>query len=174
MRIVSYNCRGLRPGQNAADGAQRFVIDELLGNTDILCIQETFLPKQDLGRLNSLNDDFHGVGESTTDLSMGIVRGRISGGVAIMWHKRYDPNISVIRLNVDWCIAIKVLCGNTVFIILNVYTPYECYDNEAEYLQRLAFIDSFIEESECTAIYSMSWEILMQTYPMRSPCLVST
>lgn len=64
-----------------------------------------FLSKQDLDKLNSINDDFHEVGESTTDLSMGILRGRILGGVAILWHKKYDPLISVIRLGVDWCVA---------------------------------------------------------------------
>ena len=51
-------------------------------NCDILCLQETFLPKQDLAKLNSFSDNSHGAGESTTDLTMGIVRGRIAGGVA--------------------------------------------------------------------------------------------
>jgi len=36
------------------------------------------------------NDHFYGAGESTTDFSMGIVRGRIAGGVAILWHKKLD------------------------------------------------------------------------------------
>ncbi len=58
------------------------VVDKLMQNCDILCLQETFLSKQDLGKLNSFNDNFHGAGTSTTDLTMGIVRGRISGGVA--------------------------------------------------------------------------------------------
>lgn len=40
---------------------------------------------------------FHGVGESTTDLHMGTVRGIIPEGVAILWHKKHDPLISVIR-----------------------------------------------------------------------------
>lgn len=78
MRVVSYNTRGLRLGQTAADKARRLVVDKLFENTDILCIQETFLPKQDLDKLNSVNRDFHGVGESTTDLSLRFVHGRIS------------------------------------------------------------------------------------------------
>lgn len=78
------------------------------------------LAKQDLDKLKSINNDFHGAGESTTDLSMEIVRGRIPVGVAILWHKRYDPLITVIRLEVDWCIAIKVMHNNNVFGILNV------------------------------------------------------
>jgi len=38
---------------------------------------------------------------------MGIVRGRIPGGVVILWHKKFDSLISVVRLGVDWCIAIQ-------------------------------------------------------------------
>ncbi|KAL7369458.1 hypothetical protein ABVT39_022833, partial [Epinephelus coioides] len=109
----------------------------------------------DLDKLNSVHSNFHGVGESTTDLSLGLVQGRIPGSVAIMWHKKYDPLISVIRLRVDWCVAIKVSYNGNVLIILNVYTPYECSSNEDEYLHKLAFIGSFIEENECTRIYVM-------------------
>ena len=120
LRVVSYNSRGLRLGHGAGDKAHRIVIDRLLESTDILCLQETFLAKQDLDRLNTVNDNFHGAGESTTDLSMGILRGRIPGGVAIFWHKKYDPLISVIRLEVDWAIAIKLEHDGKAFIILTV------------------------------------------------------
>lgn len=85
---------------------------------NILCVQETFLAKQDLDKLNTVNETFHVAGESTTDLSTGLVRGRISGGVAILWHKKYDPMISVIRLEVDWGIAIKVVHNDEVFFFV--------------------------------------------------------
>lgn len=45
------------------------------------------------------------------DLSMGIVRGRISGGVAILWEKKLD-SINVVRLDADWCIALDFVCNN--------------------------------------------------------------
>lgn len=152
IRVVSYNSRGLRLGQGAGDKAQRFVSDKLMENTDILCLQETFLAKQDLDRLNSVNDDFHGAGESTTNLSTGMQRGRIPGGVAIFWHKRYDPLITVIRLDVDWAIAIKVEHNDRAFVVLNMYTPYESTKNEDEYISRLGFISSFIMQSAYTSI----------------------
>lgn len=133
-------------GQSAGDKAHRIVVDNLLENCDILCMQETFLAKQDLEKLNSLNDNFHGAGESTTDLSMGIVRGRIPGGVAILWNKKLDSLINVVRLGADWCIAIQFNHNGREFIIINVYTPYECHQNEDEYLNRLAFINSFIQD----------------------------
>ena len=130
MRVGSFNCRGLRLGSSVGDRARRVAVDNLLLKCDILCLQETFLPKQDLGLLNSFNDTFHGAGESTTDLSMGIVRGRIAGGVAVLWHNKLDTVISVIKLEVDWCIAVHYKSNNREFIVLNVYTPYECKENE--------------------------------------------
>lgn len=77
-------------GQSAGDKAHHIVVHNLLENCDILYIQGTFLPKQDLEKLNSINDNFHGDGESTTHNGMGIVRGRISGGVNSLWNKKLD------------------------------------------------------------------------------------
>ena len=69
INIASFNARGLRVGHSDADKSRRLIVDKLLEACDILCVQETFLPKQDLEGLNSLHEDFYGAGESTTDLS---------------------------------------------------------------------------------------------------------
>ena len=66
--VVSYNARGLRVGHSETDKSRRVVVDKLLERCDILCVQETFLAKQDLEGLNSIHTNSHGVGESTTDL----------------------------------------------------------------------------------------------------------
>ena len=68
-------------------------------------------------------------------------------------HKKYDSMISVIRLDVNWGIAIKVVHNDKVFLILNIYTPYECYNNEDDYVNRLAFISSFVKETSYTCIF---------------------
>ncbi|KAM3619481.1 uncharacterized protein V6R79_009005 [Siganus canaliculatus] len=153
INVQSYNCRSLRLGQSAADKARRIVVDRLLEHCDILCLQETFLAKQDLEGLNSISDNFHGVGESTTDLSLGLKRGRSPGGVAIMWNKKLDSAINVIRLDVDWCIAVQLTQHDKDFIILNIYTPYECQLNEDNYVNKLAFISSYLQKECFTNIF---------------------
>ena len=153
MRVVSYNSRGLRVGHTAADQAKRLVVDALLNSSDVLCIQESWLAKQDLDKLNSLHPNFHGAGESTTDLSTSIVRGRIAGGVAILWNLKYDSMVNVLRLNVDWAIGLEFNCNGNNFIILNVYTPYQSYDHVDEYVSKLAFLQSFIEDNSSSCIY---------------------
>lgn len=119
--VASYNARGLRVGHSEGDKAQRFIVDKLLEACDVLCIQETFLAKQDLDRLNGLHRDFHGAGESTTDFNSKLIRGRIPGGVAVFWRKNYNSMVKVLRLGVDWAIGLEVHCNDGKFIILNVY-----------------------------------------------------
>lgn len=86
MRVVSYNSSGLRVGHTPADKSRRLVVDTLLDECDVLCIQESWLAQQDLDKLNDLHPDFYGADESTTNLSARIKRGRIAGGVAILWN----------------------------------------------------------------------------------------
>ena len=83
---------------------------------------------------------------------MGIMRGRIAGGVAILWHKKLGSVINVIRTQADWCIAVHLKLSNQELIILNVYTPYVCTQNEDIYMERLGFVNSFIHENQCTRV----------------------
>lgn len=107
INIVSYNARGLRVGHSEIDKSRRFVVDKLLETCDVLCVQETFLPKQYLERLNSIHKDFYGAGESATDL----VCGSIPGDVAVPLHKKFDQLVNVFRLDVEWAIGIEFSCG---------------------------------------------------------------
>ena len=77
------------------------------------------MAKQDLDKLNDLHPDCHGVGESTTDLSTKIVRGRIAGGVAL-WNMKYESMVKVVRLKVDWAIGLEFNCNGRIFIIINI------------------------------------------------------
>lgn len=125
----------------------------MLKDCDILCLQETWFPKQDLDKLNSIHSNFHGAGESTTDLNTSIVRGRIPGGVAILWNVKYDPLVKVLRLNVDWAIGLEINFNDKKCTILNVYMPYESYKLEDEFLNKLAFIEAFIEDNSSTCVF---------------------
>lgn len=153
INTVLYNARGLRIGHSEADKSHRLVVDKLQEACDVLCVQETFLSKQDLEGLNSLLKDFYGAGESSTDLSTRIVHSGIPGGVALLWHTKYDQLINVVRLDVDWAIGIQFKCGDKNFTILNIYTPYECSQNKDEYLDRLACVMAFIQDNASTLFF---------------------
>ena len=75
MRIVSYNCRGL-----PLDLSLRPTLENLLddNDNDFVCLQETWLTKQDIGRLNALHNKFHGTGSATVDTGDGPIHGHPS------------------------------------------------------------------------------------------------
>ncbi len=76
--LIYVVCRGLHIEHSVRNVSHRLVVDKLFKDCDILCLQETWLAKQDLGVLNGINSVFHGVGESITDLNK-LIRGCISG-----------------------------------------------------------------------------------------------
>ena len=91
--------------------------------------------------------------ESTTDLNTRLIRGRIPRAVAILWNAKYENIISELRLGVYWAIGIELKYDDKRFVIVSIYTPYESYANETEYLFRLAHIYSCIEELDTSCVY---------------------
>ena len=67
-------------------------------NCDIICLQEIWYSKQDLGMLNSLHQDFHGTGAATIDYRDNLYRGHPPGGVAILWRSHYDKYITPLKV----------------------------------------------------------------------------
>ena len=83
LNVASYNCRGFP--KTASKLGTKPTIGMLLNDVkiDIICLQETFLSKQDLSCLNVIHKDFQGVGASSTDTREKLVTGHPYGGVAI-------------------------------------------------------------------------------------------
>lgn len=73
--------------------------------------------------------------------------------MAILWNKKFDSAINVIHTGTDWCAALQYTHNNEEFIVSTVYTPYECQQDEDEYLNRLAFINSFIQDQTSSYVY---------------------
>lgn len=63
--------------------------------------------------------------------------------------------VKVVRLNVDWAIGLECNFNGNKFTVLNIYTPYESYEHEDEFLNMLAFIQSFIEDNSSSCVYVM-------------------
>ena len=111
----------------------------------ILCFQETWYSKQDLAVLNNLHPEFHGIGQSTVDNTTGLVHGHAPGGVAIMWRSSLDKYVTPLDFNINWLTGIRIQQGNRICVILCVYMPYECRDNEESYLDNLGIIKTIID-----------------------------
>ena len=121
LKIVSYNCRGFPkiPAKlNVKPTVNLLLNDESI---DIICMQETFLSKQDLGCLNVIHKDYLGIGTSTMDTRDGLIKGHPSGGVAILYRTNQAKNITPLHFNLDWVIGVSLNCNNSKHIILCVY-----------------------------------------------------
>ena len=148
IRIDSYNCRGLRSDPNLDP-----CLMELTKGVGIICLQETWLAKQELGRLNSLSDSYHGIGAACVDYEAGLARGRNHGGVAILWHKGLGNHVEKIDIDANWAVGILLRFGSRVLLLLNVYLPYERPDNTDEYLEKVGIIASIIEDYDVSATF---------------------
>ena len=98
LLMASYNCRGLKLGSNIS---QRYEVEKLLDCSEIVCLQETWLSKQDSGDLNGLQSNFNSVSNSPNDDTAGLLKGRRKEGVAILWHSPWEKwfkRISLYRL----------------------------------------------------------------------------
>ena len=148
LKVFTYNCRGLPKSKKRL--SLRPDIGQIFDDAHIVAFQETWFSKQDLNCLNSLHDNYFGFGVAKVDESLGLIQGRYSGGVAIMWKKELSRNIKVLDLNVNWCIAIEFDVGCTRFVLFNIYMPYQTIANEDEYIEKLGYIKCFIDELNCT------------------------
>ena len=143
LRLGFYNCHSFPRSRHAL--SLRTDLEVLFAGTDILCLQETWLFKQDLYSLNSVHADFVGIGTSTFDLSDGFCKGHAPGGVAILYRQSLQNCFEPVHFDIDWCIGAKVSIDGKSFIILNLYLPYQCAENEPEYLEKLGELGSILE-----------------------------
>ena len=152
-KLVSYSCRGL--GTNISkieikpDTYNLFCNDQL----DFLCLQETFLTKQDLSFLNGIHPDYHGIGAATTDASSGLIAGHPPGGVAIFWRTSYDRFVSPLQFNSDWIVGIQINIDQKRYTVLNVYMPCENKDHADQYLSNLGQLQTILEELDSTCVF---------------------
>ena len=149
IKLKSYNCRGL-PRDRAKLLSRRPDIESLLEDADIIAFQETHYAKQNIKCLNSLHSEFVGIGMTKVDESDGVMQGRYSGGVAILWRNALSKYVKQTDINADWCNGVEININNCKFVILNVHLPYQCIENEDLYMENLGIIKSLLDDIQCT------------------------
>ena len=138
LKIMSYNCRGIK----------NVIVGNALKQCDILLLQETWISKQNMGVLNNLSNEFYGTGVSPNDASSGIIKGRLKGGAAIMWRRCIDKYVNCNNHDLDWLTSVNLKINeNDSLHIICVYLPYQCSENEDEFLGKLGILSSIINDS---------------------------
>ena len=145
VRLATYNCNSI--GRNAE------IAKSILKEVDILFLQELLLCKSDLHILQELDKNFDNVAYVMDRESEGIIEGRPSRGVAILWRKSLFPNVKPLIID-DSCIGIFLLNGNSNLFLLNVYMPcdLQTFDALDSYRNVLAKIKVIVNEQSYTDI----------------------
>ena len=118
LNICTWNATGLM--------SSAYYISNLLDseNIDIFGISEHWLYSHDLHFLNSLHQDYNGFGCSDKSLSASSKRRVGKGGVALMWHRKFNSMISPMTIDCDRIIGIQLqLSENSTLYIIQVYLP---------------------------------------------------
>ena len=171
VKIVSYNCRGLpkSPSKLWEKPSVNLLLQDL--ENDIICFQETFYSKQDLGCLNTLHSEFQGIGVSTTDASDKLISTHPPGGVAIMYRVKHAKCISPIYFNLDWVVGISINIDNKIHVILCVYMKTasggrgdhnEIFQGQ---LEELKLIINDLNTSSVTIIGDFNADLTKPTHP---------
>ena len=171
VKVVSYNCRGLpkSPSKLWEKPSVNLLLQDL--ENDIICFQETFYSKQDLGCLNTLHSEFQGIGVSTTDASDKLISTHPPGGVAIMYRVKHAKCISPIYFNLDWVVGISINIDNKIHVILCVYMKTasggrgdhnEIFQGQ---LEELKLIINDLNTSSVTIIGDFNADLTKPTHP---------
>ena len=125
LKVITYNCQGLKNSLQDVSKLCQYYEYIFLQKTTWLLI---------LIMLSSINKDFEGFGISAIDDSLGIVKGRPYGGMAILVRKRYRGMIEFQQYKDFRILGITVKYKSELYFLLSVYMPYQCLDNQELYM----------------------------------------
>ena len=114
IRFCTYNCNSVR--------ANFENVKNILSNCDIVFLQELLLCRSDLPILDELNNDFENIAFVQDRESDGIMEGRPTRGVAVLWRKSLSSYISPLLID-DSVIGIILSNVTSKVLLLNVYMP---------------------------------------------------
>ena len=147
MKIASLNCNSIRNSERLQ------AVRTLCADNDIIALQETMLPKEELQFLSSIDSEFCGRGISPVSLMDGPINGRPHGGLAFLWRKSLSPYVSIVLLDDERLLGLQVTCnGGTTITLFNIYLPYDCPDNRELFEEYMGKISSLVEESSTNCL----------------------
>ena len=143
LKVITYNCQGLKNSLQDVSKLCQYYEYIFLQKTTWLLI---------LIMLSSINKNFEGFGISAIDDSLGIVKGRPYGGMAILVRKRYRGMIEFQQYKDPRILGITVKYKSELYFLLSVYMPYQCLDNQELYMDYIGKICVIVEYSSTSNV----------------------
>lgn len=144
-KMITFNCKNVVRSVDC--------IRSLCQEADLIALQETWLLPHDLSFLGTIDDNFAFTGTSAVDTSVGVLRGRPYGGVALLWRKTAFPAVTVINCTSVRLAAVKISLSDRSFVVFSVYMPTDCSDNLLEFTECLSEINAVIESNSVESVF---------------------
>lgn len=147
VSIASYNCNSVR---NNIETVRTLALEY-----DIILLQELMLLKEDIPFMNTIDNSFDCVACVEDRSNEGIIEGRPSKGVSIMWKKYLSSMVESVFCN-DRIVGIKLNSKDKHYFIINVYLPCDKQNDDSldEYRQSLAMLENFIADQNINNIHN--------------------
>ena len=137
FKMSSYNCRSVK-------NSLRDVV-ALCDKSDIVFLQEHWLPIQNLSYLNSIHPDFISIGSSPVDFGNELLIGRPYGGLGILYKKSLSSYIKIIDKSDTNFLCAELKYNDRKILLINCYLPhYDDGRNLEIYIDLLHRINSLI------------------------------
>ena len=138
LKIVSFNCNSIK--RNAE------IVNNLLASHDIICLKETFLPRDNLNFLNQFDENFNYEVTPSVENNSKNCFGRSSGGLVIFWRKSLMHYVCPVNFT-DRIMGLKITTDFNCCLILNVYMPcdYRNIDSLILYRDTIAQISHILD-----------------------------
>src|ERR1051325_4851772 len=141
--MCSYNMHGFNNGLS--------MVKSLCSNHDFILLQEHWLLKSDLYKIDHIDQNFqsYSLSSMNTKASSGILTGRPFGGISILWRKDLSKSIKLLEGDSDGKFLSIKMCnvGLKDLIITCVYFP--CLSALSEYVVNSSLITAHIENVLC-------------------------
>ena len=144
LKVLSFNCHGL--SSSLGD------VKNLCRDYEIIFLQETWLPQDELPILHSIHPQFEGHGTSAMDVSEKVQSGRPHGGIGILLRKNLSHVCSIVDLEDCRLLALKITTVKANLYMVNVYLPYFSHENYDSYMYYLGKLNAIVSDLPSTKI----------------------
>ncbi|XP_063390109.1 uncharacterized protein LOC134675729 [Cydia fagiglandana] len=145
VQLVSFNCKNVKRSVDS--------IRQLCQSSDVIALQETWLRPDDIHYLAEIDTRFGYTGTSAMDTTVGMIRGRPYGGVALMWNKSVFPNVSIVQCDNARVSAIKINLPRESLLVFSVYMPTDKIMNLVEFTDCLSLVSATIINEDVRLAY---------------------
>lgn len=125
----------------------------LCEENDIVCLQETWLAKEQLPLLSNVHPQCMGSGVSSIEDETRINSGRPHGGIGIIWKKTLNQYCKIRTYDCDRILGIELNFNSFSVLILCVYLPFDSSDHYDDFMFLLNKIVDIIDSHSSPYVY---------------------